>query len=104
MRFRYEKRVDVLDIRLIDDAVISRTEQLDPGTLVDLDQRGGVVAIEIIRPARSWPLERILELFDIDPDDAKVLRSIWKEGRTYPFAEPTEAGAASSAEQLVLTG
>lgn len=102
MNFNYDSSADTLDIRL-GDALITRTEQVDGGTLVDLDEHGGVIAIEVIRPARRWPLEEILERFTVSEGDAEVLRSLWSEPRAYPFAEPSELGAGSDAGDVLIT-
>jgi uncharacterized protein YuzE len=63
---------DALYIRLTDDEV-TRTVQVDKGTLVDLDPAGAVVGIEIIQPARTWPLEEILGRFGVSEHDAREL-------------------------------
>lgn len=62
---------------------MSRTATIDQGTLVDLDRFGRVVAIEIIRPARPWPLEEILSRFDVDEEVSSVLRLLLEP--VYPF-------------------
>lgn len=90
MQLNYDQQADALDIRLLDDALVARTEQLDPGTLLDLDAQGRVISIELIRPARRWPLAEVLERFEIDAADADVLRSLWEEPNTLPFAAPAE--------------
>ena len=90
MTFQYDKQADALAIDLGDpDAPSMRTVQIDPGTLVDLDARGQLISIEVIHPARHWPLDQILEQYAIDPEDEAVLRSLWAEGTPYPF-ESTE--------------
>jgi uncharacterized protein YuzE len=104
LNLSYDKSVDALDIRVLEDALVARTEQVDIGTLVDVDEHGAVVAIEVIHPARRWPLEEILNRFPIDDEDAEVLRSLWREPKAYPFAEPTDIGAGSDAGEVVLTG
>jgi uncharacterized protein YuzE len=102
IRYRYDTDADALDIRLREDAVVARTEQIDSGTLIDLDQDGEVIAIEVLRPARRWPLDEILERFSLDEEQAEILRSQWGAPRSYPFAEPTEVGAGSDAGDFVL--
>jgi uncharacterized protein YuzE len=89
MNFQYDSDADALEIRLAGSNV-ARTVQVDSGTLVDLDAKGDVVAIEVLRPSRLWPLEEILERFRIDEADAAVLRSLWGAEKPYPFAEPRE--------------
>jgi len=102
MRIQYDRELDVLDVKLIEGAMVARTEQLDTGTLVDVDRHGNAVSIEVIRPARPWPLDELIERFGVAPDDATVLRRIWRTGGTYPFAAPTDAAATASAAELVL--
>jgi len=84
---RYDQTADALYITLREGVAIARTEQLDPGTLVDVDRVGGAVGVEVIRPARSWPLDDLVEQFDVPAGDAEVLRSLWSVGQPYPFAK-----------------
>jgi uncharacterized protein YuzE len=85
MTFRYDHENDVLDIRLSDDSV-ARTEEIDSGTLVDLDMHGQIVSIEVIAPGRQWPLEQILDRYVLPEADRAVLRELWHEGAEFPFA------------------
>ena len=87
MTFRYDKDADALYIKLSDGEQIARTEQVDPGTLVDLDANGRVVGIDLIRPARAWPLDEVAERFEIADDDVAVLHALWREDAAYPFAD-----------------
>jgi uncharacterized protein YuzE len=88
MRFRYDKEADALTIQLRDGVPVSRTEEVDTGTLVDLDRFGSAIAIEVIRPAREWPVEDIIARFGVDDESAQMLRSLWNRALTYPFTEP----------------
>jgi uncharacterized protein YuzE len=97
VKIAYDKIADALDITLVEDGFSVRTEQLDDGTLVDLDEQGRLVAIEVIRPARRWPLAEILERYEVAGDDAEVLESLWAEPKTYPFADPSDLGAQGTA-------
>lgn len=72
----YDEAADALYIRLIEGQPIARTEQLDPGTLVDVDRDGEAVGIEILNPARAWPLEKIQERFSIGAEDTRQLRVV----------------------------
>jgi uncharacterized protein YuzE len=72
-------RADALYIELVQDAASARTEEIDPGTLVDLDARGRVIGIEVVHPARPWPLEEILERYDIDCGDERELRAYFPQ-------------------------
>jgi uncharacterized protein YuzE len=91
--YRYDQDADALDIRVASGSV-ARTVEIDTGTLVDVDEVGAVLSIEVIRPARRWPLAEVLEQFDIDSEDADMLRSLWGEP-SYPFARPAELGSAA---------
>jgi uncharacterized protein YuzE len=69
----------------------ARTEQVDTGTLVDLDSAGDVIGIEVINPERLWPLEEILRRFTVSEEDAGELRAYF----SYPAAiVPPEHPAA----------
>jgi uncharacterized protein YuzE len=102
MRFRYDPQVDALSIRLLEGSAIARTEQLEPGTLVDLDGQGHVVAIELVRPARSWALDEIEQRFHIDPHDLEVLRRMWED--SYPYGEVAKAGADATTTGELIRG
>lgn len=93
MRFEYDKDADALDITL-SVGIVARTVEIDSGTLVDLDESGNIIAIEVVRPMRPWPLEEVLEQFGIDDDDVAVLRALWNENSRYPFAEPVPLAVA----------
>ena len=43
--------------------------------MVDFDQSDGVVGIEVIRPAREWPLEKVKACFHPGEDETAILDS-----------------------------
>ena len=75
MRLNYDTEADALDVRIAE-GIVARTEEIETGTLVDLDEHGRLLSIEVIRPARRWPLELILSRYDVAQSDAEVLRRI----------------------------
>lgn len=87
MRISYSEAGDALYIRMSDagDVLVSRTVQMDSGTMVDLDRFGKLVGIEVLRPARTWPLDEILTQYDLDDDSASTLRAMWSVPNAYPF-------------------
>jgi uncharacterized protein YuzE len=87
--FRYDHENDVLDIRLADGAV-SRTDQIDGGTLVDVDMHGHVLTIELIAPGRLWPLDEIIDRYDIADADQAVLHHLWNAGSKFAFARTSD--------------
>lgn len=88
MKLTYDETADALYVRL-SDAAVSRTEQLEPGTLVDLDRFGALVGLEVIRPARTW-LEIVLAAHGegIRGEDQEILRDLFAPtpNRVYTFA------------------
>jgi uncharacterized protein YuzE len=101
MKFIYDQEADALSILLTEGRAVVRTEELDAGTLVDLDRHGNPVAIEILRPARKWPIAEIVERYKVNADTRAILASLWREHQRYPFERPAEKGAALSAEVVV---
>lgn len=93
MTFQYDREVDALDITIAE-GIVARTVEVDRGTLVDLDAAGNLVAIEVIRPTRRWPLDEILAAYDLAESDAAVLRELWSDNKPYPFAEPARLAYA----------
>jgi uncharacterized protein YuzE len=84
----YDLDADALYIELADSQA-GRTVQVDVGTLVDLDLAGNVVGIEVIQPARMWPLGEILARFNVSDDDARELRAYFAHpAQLVPPAHP----------------
>lgn len=75
MELIYDSDADALEITL-GQGIVCRTIQIDVGTLVDIDEHGDVVALEVIRPMRPWPLDEILARFRIADRDADQLRAM----------------------------
>jgi uncharacterized protein YuzE len=92
MKVKYGREDDALYITLNEDAEVSRTLRIDPGTLVDLDRFGNVRGIEVLRPGRQWPLEQILSQCTVSEVDALLLRELQSstEFRRYAFAPPVQ--------------
>lgn len=102
MELFYDNDADALDIQLLEGADVVRTVTVDAGTLVDLDERGRLVSIEVIRPARRWPLDTILAQWAVEDEVAAMLRALWREPNSYPFAEQGQRSAASSEAQVIV--
>ena len=90
MIFSYDHDADALYIEM-SDSPVARTRQFDEGTIVDLDESGEVVGIEVLRPARDWPLEQIKSSFSLEKSTTAILDSLWGTAhvqRPYPFTKP----------------
>ena len=98
MLLTYDNESDALYVSLRDDVAVARTEQIDPGTLIDVDPSGDIVGIEVLRPARAWPLDEVVSRFHVSDQDALLLRSVFERSvpnkRRYPFSRPARVKAS----------
>ena len=88
MQLRWDQEANALYIAMAD-GPSSRTIEIDSGTLVDVDRLGQVIGIEILNPAREWPLGEILTRFQIPASDAAAmhrLQATEPSDRRYPYA------------------
>ena len=54
MRVRFDEQADALYVRLGDSSIVE-SEELRPGLIADLDERGEVVGLEILGAAKRVP-------------------------------------------------
>jgi uncharacterized protein YuzE len=52
---------------------VARTEELDSWTLVDVDADGRPLGIEVIHPARTWPLQAFVDRYHVDEPLRRLL-------------------------------
>ena len=64
MQLRYDLNVGALYIRFSSRA-ISRSREVDGNTVVDLDEAGGVVGIEVLSIEHPWPVADVLRGYSI---------------------------------------
>lgn len=93
MNLIYDHEADAVAIKLAD-GIVDRTVEVDSGTLVDVDASGRVLSIEVIHPARRWPLGEVIERFPIAPSDAAMLHGIWDGDDTLELSEPAPLAVA----------
>lgn len=72
----YDTDADALYLKL-SDGTIARSAEIDDGTLVDEDAEGEIVGIEVLRPARNWPLQTILQRYKISELNRKLLQAMF---------------------------
>jgi uncharacterized protein YuzE len=99
MKVEYDQQADALYITLAELAEVARTVQIDPGTLVDLDGRGWLIGVEILRAARPWPLDEILSRFPADFTHAHMLRRLERAAGgagTFTYAGPIQLVSAQA--------
>ncbi len=64
MKMRYDPQVDALRIKLRDVPIVV-SEELEPGVIIDLDEEGQVVAIEVLFASErmelppAWNFEKV---------------------------------------------
>ncbi len=93
MKLIYDNEADALAIRLAD-GIVDRTIEVEPGTLVDVDEAGHALVIEVLQPARRWPLDEVLRRFEIADADAAVLRGIQGGDDALSLIEPAPLAVA----------
>ncbi|WP_433351719.1 DUF2283 domain-containing protein [Microtetraspora malaysiensis] len=76
MRLDYDLDANALYIRVSDDAV-SKTENIDDETLVDVGANGAVVGIEVIGLGREWPLGQVLSRYPLAGNDVRQLEALF---------------------------
>ena len=107
MRFAYDSDANALAVTLGDGAV-AQTVEFDSGTLVDLDENGEILTIEVISPARQWPLEEIASAYAIVGDQEKrVLFDSGKidaTGAESLLSVPFIVGVGNTSQKITLTG
>jgi len=85
MILTYSDTADALYINLKPEAVPTQGEEIDSATLVDLDDAGELVGIEVLHPAREWPLDAIADRFFIPMEELLQLRTLWNRSENAPF-------------------
>lgn len=75
MRLSYDTEADALAI-FLEVGVVDRTIEVETGTMVDVDAGGRALTIEVLRPARPWPLEDLLSRFELAESDRDVISEL----------------------------
>ncbi|NLT35542.1 MAG: DUF2283 domain-containing protein [Gaiellales bacterium] len=65
MRVRFDEKADALYVRLAESRV-SGSEEIRPGVVLDLDERGEIVGLEILRVCERLPTAQLKRIeFDL---------------------------------------
>jgi uncharacterized protein YuzE len=65
MRVRFDEGADALYVR-IDESPVVESDEVRPGVVLDLDERGEIVGIEILRVAQRLPTAELRHMeFDL---------------------------------------
>ena len=99
----YDQRADALYIRLRGGAT-ARTECLDDWTMVDVDATGAALGIEVLHPARAWPLPQFLAKYKIVGATRQLLEQMFpqfKHARRAPY-HSKDVDLESDAEPVLV--
>ena len=65
MRVRFDQEADALHVR-IDESPVFESEEIRPGVIIDLDQRGEVIGLEMLRVSQRLPMAELKHMeFDL---------------------------------------
>ena len=74
MNFIYSTEADALYIELESAEAVDRTVEVSPSCLVDLDEDGHPLGIELIHPSRSYlALAEVVNIWPLDQQRAQLL-------------------------------
>lgn len=97
----YDAQADALCIG-IRKGTVARTRPLDDWTMVDEDAAGTALGIEVLHPAREWPLHSFLAIYEVGGMSQQLLEEMFppaSTGRSTPFrAKQVDLNAAPDAE------
>jgi uncharacterized protein YuzE len=91
MNFIYSTEADALYIELQSGGAVDRTVEVSPSCLVDLDEAGHPLGIELIHPSRSYlALAKVVNIWPLDRQRAQLL--------AYPYQSltPRRSSVSSS--------
>lgn len=71
----YDSAVDALEIRLLPDAEVARSVDIDDRRVVDLDESGRVVSIEVMGASQGFEVDDLIDTFSLvgQADDLRKL-------------------------------
>lgn len=92
MRYRYLDEEDVLYVE-VKTGTSSRQELIDNGTVVDLDENGQLLGIEIVSPQSDWPAEEVIDRFRLQTEEAEYLRELARQAFAFSHARMTSSSS-----------
>lgn len=60
---------------------VKRTVEIEASTLVDVDEHGNALGIEVIHPSRNWAVEQVIDTFHIVGKERDMLRALFPQFR-----------------------
>ena len=75
MYYSYDLQADALYVGLAS-AMAADTHIIDEGTLVDVDDQGAIIGIEVINPARQWPFDQIRKKYSLTTEQRQLVEML----------------------------
>lgn len=72
MYYSYDLQADALYVGFVP-AMAAETRIIDEGTLVDVDDQGRIIGIEVINPDRQWPFDQICEEYNLTREQRQLV-------------------------------
>lgn len=90
LKYEYDQRAEALYVTVGSGTPVRQVEAAD-GVIVDLDDAGRPIGIDVMVPGGGWNADALVEMFALDDDTARGLRALatWRPART------TDAGFAN---------
>jgi uncharacterized protein YuzE len=89
MNFTYSTEADALYIELESAKSVARTVEVSPSCLVDLDEAGRPLGIELIHPSRTYlALAKVVNIWSLDQQSPQLL--------AYPYQSLTPRRRSAS--------
>lgn len=82
MYHSYDLQADALYVGFVP-GMATETHRIDEGTLVDVDDQGTIIGIEVINPSRKWPFDKIYEKYSLTTEQRQLVETLLP-----PEAEP----------------
>ena len=73
--YEYDDEVDILDIKFRD-GISAKQIEAEAGTIIDLDNRGRLLDVEIIAPHDGWSVDAIKQHVSLTDDEKTYLEMV----------------------------
>jgi len=100
----YDNDADALYVTLRIGADAASTHEIDEWTFVDVDLTGAAIGVEVIHPARDWPLHEVLNRYDVSADDQALLEAMFPRlnaGGRISFPRPDQQVQTTTRDLVV---
>lgn len=93
VKAKFDATADAAYYQIADEGgSVAATDEIDPGTFVDLDVDGNVVGIEVLGLQRQWPVDEILARYSLNDEDRAMLAALGSAS-SQEIAVPASSGS-----------